>query len=591
MNLELMINNILCKYNIAISGKTYQDIVNEKVRNIILKLANENKKVAIRGAGEHTKNLLKLVPELKVEYIFDRNIACEQECVINEKKYRIEPDNFVEGVDCVIVSSFAHRIRMTNEIRNINQNIEIIDIYNILNSNGYCVNEPFFKITQESYEPFIYYKNKFEEKNTPENLRSVIKSSVDICDFINFNKYCDIYVSNKYEEYREILKAKLEIENIFVRVKQVIRSRRTRDIIMVWNDQVGYSELEKTEYLKNMSEHSMFFEKAYTMTPFTYPVFKEMFQKLKSLDDNIYTNQYPKISYDNSEFIKSVKDSGYNFVYIGDESDGDLFEGVDIITKYTYGSSNVRALELLQKLIDDDRPLFILIHALVETHNPYLSADLVNPIWYEWPYFQGDSQENVDNQADISLKYWDRQLEYYMSYLGENAIKIFMSDHGKRFGTLPIYHDATSHVFCFVTGKDIPNTRFNKLFSLYDFEKLVKAILNEDYNQESMCSDMIFLQETAIFNNTTINYYIEKDCIEASMAFRGVRTENELFVRISNGTEHYYIDGDELNDKVFEKKYESRIDYLRKYVSNDFDKAALNQEMLELFRSKYETHE
>ena len=75
------------------------------------------------------------------------------------------------------------------------------------------------------------------------------------------------------------------------------------------------------------------------------------------------------------------------------------------------------------------------------------------------------------------------------------------------------------------------------------------------------------------------------------MAFRAVRTENELFVRISNGTEHYYINGDEANDRIFEKCYESRVNYLRNYVSNNFDKAALNQEMLELFRDKYETHE
>ena len=102
---------------------------------------------------------------------------------------------------------------------------------------------------------------------------------------------------------------------------------------------------------------------------------------------------------------------------------------------------------------------------------------------------------------------------------------------------------------------------------------------------------MIFFQETAIFNKTAIRYYIERECLEASMAFRAVRTENELFVRISNGTEHYYINGDEANDRIFEKCYESRVNYLRNYVSNNFDKAALNQEMLELFRDKYETHE
>lgn len=591
MNIFKTLNNILDSYNIKISGETYQDIINEKVRSIIFRMINEDKKVAIRGAGEHTTNLLKLVPELKVEYIFDRNVSDEEECIINHKRYKLKPDNIVNNIDCVIISSFAHRKKMTSEIKELDESIEIIDIYEILNNNGFCVNEPFFKITRESYESFIYYRNKYEEENTPENLKSVIKSSVDICDFINFYNYCNIYINNKYEGYKEVFNAKHEVEKLFFKVKEIIQARDSKDIVMIWNDQVGYSELPKMKYVYKMSKKSLFFKKAYTMTPFTYPVFMEMFQNLKSLDDNIYTNQYPKINYDNSKFLKRVEDAGYNFVYIGDESDGSLFANVDVITKYTYGSSNVRALEMLQKLICDKRPLFILLHALVETHNPYLSADLNIPIWYEWPYFQGDSQECVSMQADVSLKYWDKQLEYYMNFLGENAIKIFMSDHGKRFGTLPIYHDVTTHVLCFVTGKNIPNVKYNKVFSLFDFNRLVKAILSEDYNQDKICSDMIFFQETAIFNKTAIRYYIERECLEASMAFRAVRTENELFVRISNGTEHYYINGDEANDRIFEKCYESRVNYLRNYVSNNFDKAALNQEMLELFRDKYETHE
>lgn len=194
MDIQLSIKKVLEKYNIRVCGETYQDTINAKVRSNLLNIINKNKKISIRGVGEHTRQLLKLVPELNIEYIFDRNVESRQTCIINNKQYKLLSNDYIKNVDCIIVSSFAHRIKMSNEIKKINPNVQVIDIYNILNFQNCCVNEPFYKITDESYESFIFYRNRFEENNTSFNLMSVIKSCVDICDFILFEKYCNIYI-------------------------------------------------------------------------------------------------------------------------------------------------------------------------------------------------------------------------------------------------------------------------------------------------------------------------------------------------------------------------------------------------------------
>lgn len=65
---------------------------------------------------------MKLVPELNIEYIFDRNVESRQTCIINNKQYKCYQMIIIKNVDCIIVSSFAHRIKMSNEIKKINPN-------------------------------------------------------------------------------------------------------------------------------------------------------------------------------------------------------------------------------------------------------------------------------------------------------------------------------------------------------------------------------------------------------------------------------------------------------------------------------------
>ena len=95
------------------------------------------------------------------------------------------------------------------------------------------------------------------------------------------------------------------------------------------------------------------------------------------------------------------------------------------------------------------KPVCVILHELVETHNPYLSGGLDNSKYYEWPAFGGESEEAAMEQRKKSVLYWDKQLEFYINFMPDRCIKIFMSDHGARYNFQPIYKEATTHIIFF----------------------------------------------------------------------------------------------------------------------------------------------
>lgn len=593
MNIMQSIDEIINKYNLEINGLTYEEKVKRAIKKI-LKDIPEDKVVGIKGAGEHTAQLLEMAGDFfEPQYIFNKaNKKIEMACFAG-KKYSIYPDYYINKVDIdvMVISSFAHRREMADDMKKLAPQIQIIDIYDEVSKIGLEVNAPFYRNARDTYENVIYYRNAYHNNANAVNLKNLIVSYLYICDFINYSQYSKEYIEKKYRDWEIIEKALRSIQLLLDEVRNNISSRKQKDIITVWNDQVGYGELQYAPYMNRKSENSMFFENAYTMTPFTVPTFLEMFQGLKSLDDGIYYKQFPVFDSCNSELLEYIEKKGYTFVYIGDDADAKLFSEKYRRDHYAYGSSCIRCIDLLQVLLDEECPVCVILHALVETHNPYLSGELDCAKWYEWPRFSGDTEEKAMEQMKQSLIYWDKQLNYYMNFLSENTITIYMSDHGKRFNTQPIYKEATTHLMFFVVGKDISAQNIEEMFSIYDYKCLLQAIIEEFLDVKFFCKDYCLMQETNVFNKGTICYYVENDVEENSCAFRAVRTKTELYVKISTGKKYYYILPDEESNHIREKKYSKRIMELDKLAGDYFDDPRQYEQELAFFRNKFETHE
>ncbi len=592
MDIAKSIKSIERKYGLNNVGDGY----GERVKKEIVKILNyipEDKIVAVRGAGEHTRELLSLQNcNACFKYIFDYAVQKKETIEISDKKFDIYPCSYIEdmNIDIIIISSYSHRKEIRRELEKCHKDFIILDLYDNLKDNGLDVNAPFYRNASDTYENVIYYRKEYFSRKNASNLKNLIAAYLKIYDFINFEKFSKEYIDCRYPGYNDIQGALDEVKSLLDCVKREIKKRTYRDIIIVWNDQLDYSYLQYTPYMQEISRDSMFFENAYTMTPFTAATLWEMFQGVKSIDDEIYCRPPLASGESNSKIIKELGLSGYVFLYIGDEWDAKLFEEKYTAAYYTYGSSCIRCVRLLQELLNSDKPVCIILHELTETHNPYLSGELNDSKFHEWPTFGGSTEEAALEQKRKSARYWDKQLEFYMDFISDSSIKIFMSDHGTRYNIQPIYKEPTTHIIFFITGDSVPKGKYKGMFSIYDFYKIIHCILKNDYDLEEIFSSYVLMQETSIFNKTAIRYYFDNNAMESSDAFRAVRTEKELYVKLSSGKRYYYLLPDEETDCTRQADKE-RLAWLDMLAGDKFEDLGKYKKEIENFSKQFDAHE
>ncbi|MDE6760104.1 MAG: hypothetical protein K2J90_05400 [Lachnospiraceae bacterium] len=592
MNLRETIASIGEMHGLKIDGESYET----KIRKSIVEILNQipkDKKVAIRGAGTHTSELLSLEGcSARFECILDYAVKENDILRIKEQEWPLYPSSAIDqlDIDVVVISSYTRRKEIREELQKNEKPLIIIDLYDELQKMDLDVNAPFYYNTEDTYDNVIYYRKAYLANQDARNLKNLIVAYLKIFDFINFEYFSKKYICNRYEDYQNVQKALHEIRAQLDDVKEQLKKRTQRDIITIWNDQVDYNDLQYTSYIQEESKNSMFFENAYTMTPFTVPTFLEMFQGLKSIDDRIYFNRHSVSDKDNSEVIRELEAAGYEFVYIGDEADAKLFKENNVMSHFTYNSSCVRCMDLLQKLLDAQKPVCMILHELVETHNPYLNGELSSAKWYEWPTFAGSSEAFALEQKKKSLAYWDKQLAFYMEFVPDNCIKIFMSDHGTRYNYQPIYKEPSTHILFFITGRDVPQKKCKGLFSIYNYNKVIQSIIKNEYKDEKIFSDYVLMQETNIFNSTALRYYIKNNAEECTCGWRAVRTQNELFVKLSSGKKYYYLLPDEDSDCLSQADPE-RIKQLDELAGDKFEDTSEYERELAFFRKQFETHE
>lgn len=593
MNIKEEIKSIANRFGLNIMGKAYEDYINENICDIINNIRNTDSVIGIKGAGLHTKELLSIL-DFEPEYIFDKNID-EVKCLtFGNKEFKVYPDSYIKSInlDIIIISSFTHRKEIKIELEN--EDAVIIDLYELLEQRGIYLTSQFYRNSSDMYDNVLYYRKKYYTNQNASNLKNLIVAYLKIYDILNYEKYSKLYIENEYEGWKQIEEALLKIESLLNDVKKQIKSRKNRDIVTIWNDQLGFSELKSSNSLLKYSKESLFFENAYTMTPFTVPTLTEMLFGLKSIDDNTYSMFGEKVlvsNSNNSKLICNVENAGYKFLYIGDEIDAVLFESKNTIVHNTYNSACLRLVDLLQILLDSKESVCCILHELVETHNPYLSGELDNAKWYEWPTFADESEEQALKQAEKSLVYWDKQLEFYLDFLHDNCIKIFMSDHGKRYNYQPIYKEGATHIIFFIQGKNVPIGSLDGMFSLYNYKDVIKKLLDEDFDFSDVMSDYVLMQEVSIYSPVAVEYYIKNGVEENSYSFRAVRTKEELYVKLISGKRYYFILPDEDTNHILEEKYSERIKELDILAGDKFIESDDYKAQLEVFRKRFTTHD
>lgn len=464
---------------------------------------------------------------------------------------------------------------MEFELYNLDKSYRIMNIYDYLCLNDLRLNGPFYLISNslnEYMEIFIYRKKYLNENNLELKefyLEKLILNYLNIRDFKYAIKYINKYIEHKYSKHKIYKKFLDELNVLFDNIKSKIALRNCRDIIINWIDNLRYDELPQMKYLNKISKDSMFFENAFTFTPWTTSTMQVMMTNKKTLDNNLF--ETGKINENNSCVLQFLKSKGYTFKYIGgafykdrlfDRKFSD-FSKIDCCSFYQW--------RIIKNLILIDTPCFFLVHSFYETHPPFISGGELDTLKNYVPPIDEKELNKFREQKKESSIYLDNQIEWYDKFWTNRCIKIYMSDHGFD----KIYKDGKLHVVLFLMGDKINNLICKKMFSYLNFYKLFTYIIepNEE-NFGTLFGDYIEFQNMHLYDEHLINSVIEKGAqfyrLSEAVASRGVRTQHDKYVLYATGDELYFILPDEDKNRINEPQYKERINKLKKITGNYF---------------------
>lgn len=543
MDIELELNQIKKKY--FENSNTLGDNVIEYIREIMKNIPDDSS-IAIRGGGEHTAKLLELIPDTKnVIGIFDANSSYTN----NSGRIRSYPSNALEDyeVDVVIVSSFKYRSEIRKELEGLEtKELIVIDIYDELAKQGIYLEKLFYYYSAYPYCEITDLQDKYdltEDKAMRESILStMIEKCIDIRDFITLEHYIGVCRDESFKSYDIYNSLWNEITLLLEKMQRSLDARRHKDILVLWNDSVPYEKLDNLPYLKEISKDSLFFENAYTATPYTEPTFMTMFAKKYVLDQYQEDN-----SVDEFNTFKEMEKNGYHPIWIGNDRrwvKEYKEKGLECNMTTVWGPSTVRYWQMLYYLLIYDKPLFITVHAVVETHEPYLSPIYKNPQFSMKAYRDEYQSEDMLQQIDAAFHYWDQQVRFYDRFVQYDCTRIYMSDHGTWLNMDEARYDEKAiHIILFVQDKELPGKRCKELFGLYNFYELLQFLVKKsDENFEKIFSEEILIQDVDIFDKDIVRVLVDNDKKELGMAYRGILTKDDKYVKISNGKEYYAKD-------------------------------------------------
>ncbi len=434
-------------------------------------------------------------------------------------------------------------------------------------------------------------------------LRNIYFLSLCMKDFLNASKYIsqimelDI-VDKRKEEY---VKSWQEIQDLLKQIKEVLKRRKQKDIIMNWIDDVGYEENGNMPFLNKCRQSGINFTNAFTAMPFTHETYKTIFKGTLPLSD--YFDE-EKIS--DSKLIKGIEKYGYQFKI--NSGYMDWFEAAyESGVWYNQGTSCSEILwGGLLCLMNMEEPAFILGHLLPEGHNPHFYSDMVS-----------NDFEGVKNRIYAAREQMDKQLEYYADFLSDESITIYMSDHG--FDSTPL---AKGHTNLIVTGKNMAHKDIEGMFSYTKFSDMILQLVQSgEIHEDELTDDYVRLEYMDLYSGRLIYDVISKKQelrLFPHLGYQGIVTKEYIYVKYSIGKEvlfrrdnivmtavDYFTLEDEIEEedllpyfrnkiidttKIYEDKRFQYSKYLRKVFQNYEKERPRKIDMInELFRS-FEDH-
>lgn len=513
---------IMKKYNEILSFWSKGDLYSEFQKNIRSIIENifsnipDDAKIIIRGAGEHTRQLL-------LEFDLGRKniLAIADRSINTSEKYGyklISPDDISKyDPDYVIISSFLFRKEMASELSDIS--IKTIDPYDVLEKNNIFLNSPlfmycdgWFHISHLTVNYFFlrYLKNK-DSKISLSLLKEAINVAFGAKDLVMYKKLCDIgeekfsgvdgevfYQGNKLlEEFKSLLKDR-------------IAARKQNDIFLFWTDAVKFSDLSHLKKTYELSKKGVFFENPYSCAPFTHSTLDYIFLDRMPIDD--FEKELHIADSSSSNLIRVLHSNGYDFQYFGSSAKNVSREYVCLSSRFE--SANIVFWNAVMRLINCSEPVFYMLHFLAETH------EMISPVCENINTDIYDT--DIRSQQFIAHQYMDDCLELYRELLGDNTY-IYMSDHGDAVDNYDhFWDDIRIKPYCFFIQKGVNPNKVKRFFPYKNIYLLADHLIHHNNNLEDMLQDHMVYQDIDVYNPDLINRFI-KERFSMIFSYRAAR--------------------------------------------------------------------
>ena len=566
MDINKELKDLMTDFPFSFDAKKECEKIYREIYSII-DCISEQDQVLIRGAGEHTEELLRIFNDCGkknniVAIIDDRLSGTIIEGIT------VNPVTFQEKVffNIVLLSSFSYEKEMKCEY--VNDNVEIIAIYEELEKRGIKLLAPFYKYTEYGYMlPLTYFYN-YRKDNDKASLESLIGALLNIKDFLNAEKYINEYIKRSFDGL-DVLKRFLSAwKDLDIKIKKELSLKK--DILWYWTDAVDFENVKLLPQIYQYKDKGIFFNNAYSVAAYTTEATRAIFDGFYPIDDyKAYDNP---VNGKNSRLLQVLKSNNYDFIYVGYDDSQKIAEeytkSIDGVTNFTTKPDTASTLLLwlvLRESLLRKRSGCYLCHILPESHDGNCFDDTIE---YCYQKRLGYCEQTVN-----AFNYIDKQIYFYNAFWNDDNIRIFMSDHGSHIlnpNTMN-FVDSKVHSYLIITGEGIPAINEDRIFSYTKFAELFIYLFkgcSSNYNK--IFSDYAKLQDYDYKSLSGVIAFINADNKEKGLAFRQVITKHDRYIVLGNGKELYYLNSDLDKNLFFDKKFYGRIEELRKICGNYF---------------------
>lgn len=538
----------------------------------------DDARIAIYGAGSHTKKLLEVID------LAQKNVVCVVDKLVPNGDFfgypLIKQHEIVDyDIDTVFLSSLGFKDEIKEEIRGIIGNGVIVDMYDELGRKGYGFTEPFY--SQKNYETYLRLyaiKQMYDETGDNRLLGTLIYSYLDMHDFVGAFRCIDAYVDAGYHDAGRMKTLKGSLNLLFSKVKDELRFSNPNSVLVVLLDALRYRDVipEYMPYLSALCcERGVAFTRAYCHAPYTHMSLASIFKQEKLLDDKLYLTS----NVDDVDFFKSLDAQDGEFYYYGPETQ--FFNREHLGPPSNETAPDYFWNYLNGRLAQGETLDLSFLHC-EETHAPFMCGEhSVYPKLYD-VYCREITEDPAHQFAQYvdTLRYLDGQLAFWLPLLLDTTDVMVFSDHGYIFDydlaarRKHYFIEDTAHIPYLIIRKQgapqVSDRMISHLDTLDIMMNLAKGV--HDPLEGLPVRTFVEVDRDFTYSLRDLGLMDSIGCMYLGAAFKcWIFDDGIKYIRYFNGEEELYRLPDEKRNLVQEGSgYESRLEEIRLSVNLSF---------------------